>query len=182
MTSEQQKKLIDKLSARKNSAFNLRYSENNRRWFIWKIIQHLLSINTPTEQIEAKTLQYIKDATTYVKANYKGGFNTGTLKDEWLSFSNSRSRIQIIYGVIASHPKLLEPQHASYLKFIINRRDRMIKRMVYYVNPNDNRKIFAYPNANCQETIPGSTTGEKYDIFRVSKTAENHWTHVVVGL
>ncbi len=169
---------MDKLSAKKDSAFNLRYSENNRRWFIWKIIQHLLSLNTPTAEIEAKTLQFITDATAYVKANYSGGFQTGTLKDQWPSFSRSRTRLQIIYGAIASHPKLLEAQHASYLKFIVNRRDRMIKRMIYYVNPNDKRKIFAYPSNSCQEDIPGSAPPKKYDIFRVSKTAENHWTHV----
>ncbi|NER10044.1 hypothetical protein SAMN06265375_101424 [Muriicola jejuensis] len=179
MTEEEQQKLINKLSAKKDSAFNLRYSENNRRWFIWKIIQHLLAENTPTAQIEAKTLQFIVDTTAYVNTNINGGYQTGTLKDQWRSFSKSRSRLQIIYGVIASHPELLQPQHASYLKFIVNRRDRMIKRMVFYVNPNKKRNIFAYPSNACQEDIPGSNPPKKYNIFRVNKAAENHWSHII---
>ncbi|MCP4720540.1 MAG: hypothetical protein GY860_13880 [Desulfobacteraceae bacterium] len=174
-----EKKIIDKLSAKKKSAFSLRYSENNRRWFVWKIIQYYNSQGTPTAQIEAKTLQMIEKATAYLKTNYKGGFKTGSLKDEWPSFSDGRSRIQIIYGVIASHPKLMEQQHADYLKFIIERRFRMIKRMVYYVNPNEVRNIFAYPSDSCQERVPNSSEDEYYNVFKVNKSAKNYWKYKI---
>jgi len=180
MDIEEQKKIILKLSEKKDSAFNLRYSANNRKWFIWKIIQYLVSVGIPDAQIEQKTLEKINESTIAVNSRLKKSFSSGSLASKWSVYREMVSRIQIIYGVIGMHPKFLETQYSGYLDFIVERRYRAIKRMVYYVNPNDTRNIFAYPTDSCKLPDPDDPSKSYIKTF-VNDTSSSHWVGSFTG-
>ena len=163
MTEEEKKSLTNKLSAKKDSLFDTRYSEDNRKWFARKTIDRLLAQGTADAQVETKTKEYITKATAALKTRKKKGFSTGNLASKWADFNEIRSRIQIIYGAIALHPEFLDTAHQAYFDFIVERRYRAIKRMVYYVNPNDTRNVFAYPDTGCLE-------------MKVNKNSQTAWT------
>jgi hypothetical protein len=54
-------------------------------------------------------------------------------------------RVEILYGLIATDPKLADAANAAYLDFMARRRYRSIERMQLFVNPNG-RGYFRYPD------------------------------------
>jgi hypothetical protein len=52
MTDAEKKALIKKLGAKSNKAFDPRYLEDNRKWFVGKVIESLLSQGVPDAEIE----------------------------------------------------------------------------------------------------------------------------------
>jgi hypothetical protein len=160
MDEKTKKALIKKISTK--AAFNSRYSEENRQWFAGKIIDSLLASGTPDAQAETKATDAIKKATTAVAAREKKGFGSGTLKAQWADYNELTSRVQIIYGTLAMNPLFLDGAHDAFLDFIIERRYRTVKRMVYFVNPNKKRQIFSYPFDGCVD-------------FKVNKDSQLFW-------
>ncbi len=153
MTDAEKKALINKLGATSNKAFDARYSENNRKWFVGKIIDSLLSQGVPDADIEKKTNDIIKASGVALNARIKKGFPSGSLVKKWAIYDQAVSRTQIIYGMIAMHPQFLDPANASYFDFILERRFRAIQRMAFFVNPNDTRNVFAYPRTDPPEKM-----------------------------
>ncbi|MCE8428171.1 MAG: hypothetical protein J5U19_07290 [Candidatus Methanoperedens sp.] len=149
MDEQLKQNIIDDLSKNGEFVSDKRYSVENRKWFIKKIIEYLLSINRPESVIHQEAKNSIKIATDILKLRLKKGFKTGSLKEKWSIYSDIITRTQVIYDTIAMHPDFLSPQNHGYLDFIIERRFRTIKRMIYYV-PED-RNIFAYPYEGCLE-------------------------------
>lgn len=162
MTDAQKKVLINKLKSNKD--FDPRYSEDNRKWFIGKIIDFHLSKGVPDAAVEAKTNDTIKASGVELAARIKKGFSSGSLPNKWSLYDQLISRTQIIYGMIAMHPQFLDAANASYFDFILERRFRSIQRMAFYVNPNKVRNVFDYP---------GSDPPEK---MKVNKDAASFWS------
>lgn len=145
MTDAQKKALIKKLGAQSNTRFDPGYSVPNREWFVGKIIEALLSQGVADANIEQQTNDIISDAGVVLKARRKAGFSSGTLLAKWSVYDQMTSRIQIIYGMIAMHPEFWNGMNADYFDFIMKRRFRALQRMNFYVNPNEIRNVFAYP-------------------------------------
>lgn len=143
MDDAQKKALIKKLSAAKN--FDARYSEENRKWFVGKVIDALLSRSVADADVERLTNDIIKKANTELKDRITKGFASTSLKTKWTGYKAMTSRTQIIYGMIAMHPEFLLEANKNYFDFILERRFRSIQRMAFYVN-SDAGNIFAYPN------------------------------------
>jgi hypothetical protein len=145
MDEVKKKALIKKLGADSNAAFDSRYSGDNRKWFVGKIIDSLLAQGVPDANIEQQTNKIILDAGAVLKARIKKGFSSSSLADKWALLDQMKSRTQIIYGLIAMHREFRDAANANYFDFILERRFRAIRRMAFSVNPTDIRNIFAYP-------------------------------------
>jgi hypothetical protein len=177
MTDAEKKALIKKLGAESNKAFNSRYSGgDNRKWFVGKIIDALLARGIlDKKNIERLTNEIITKSSAELKARIKKGFSAASLEDKWAKLDQVTSRTQIIYGMIAMHPEFLLPANADYFDFILERRFRSIQRMAFYVNPNDVRNVFAYPDLNLD-------TPEKMKVNKNSMVPpEPLWTGVANG-
>lgn len=169
MTDAEKKALINKLGAKNNKAFDPRYSTDNRKWFVGKIIDSLLSQSVADSNIEQKTKDIITASGTALTARIKKGFSSGTLANKWSIYNQITSRTQIIYGMIAIYPTFLDAANADYFDFILERRFRAIQRMAFYVNPNNVRNVFAYPSSKCG------------DIMKVNADAQSFWSGVNSG-
>jgi len=147
MDDTAKKALIAKLAAKKNAFVN--YSADNSKWFIKKIIDHLAGKGTTDEHMETETQAIIDKAKVAVKARERKGFNNTDVKYKWFEYSDRKSRVQIIYGLIAMHPQFVDTADPAYFDFIIERRFRSIQRMMYFVNPTTVRNIFSYQEGPC---------------------------------
>ena len=147
MDDTAKKALAAKLAAKKNAFVN--YSSENSKWFIKKVIDYLAGKGTTDGDMETATQAIIDKAKVAVKAREKKGFNNTDVKYKWFAYSDRRSRVQIIYGLIAMHPQFVETADPAYFDFIIERRFRSIQRMMYFVNPTDVRSIFSYQEGAC---------------------------------
>jgi hypothetical protein len=144
MTDAQKQALIKKLSAVSNKAFDARYSGDNRKWFVGKIIEFLLAQGVADADIENRTKDIIINSGKALNARIKKGFPAGSLESKWALYDQVTSRTQIIYGMIAMHPQFLDAANADFFDFILERRFRSIQRMNFYVTPN----VFAYPDTD----------------------------------
>jgi hypothetical protein len=144
-----EKALIKKLGAKGGKAFDANYSPENRRWFVSKIIDFLESQAFPDSDIERLAKVFIAAATKAVNTRIKAGFSSGSLPNLWKDYDQLISRTQIIYGIAAMNPELLDAANSDYFDFILERRFRSIQRMAFFVNKNKERKIFGYPSAKC---------------------------------
>jgi hypothetical protein len=172
MTDSERKDLIKKLAAKSNRALDERYDEdNNRKWFVEKVIASLPWQTTAAADIESKTKDIITKAGVLLNARRTKGFSAGSLTIEWKTYDQLKSRIQIIYGMIAMHPQFVDPANEAYFDFILERRFRSIQRMNFFVNPNATRNVFAYPR-------PSTTPPEK---MKVNGHSDLLWTGVLNG-
>ncbi|HEY5741427.1 MAG TPA: hypothetical protein VIS99_02705 [Terrimicrobiaceae bacterium] len=146
MTDSERKDLIKRLGAKSNRAFDDQYSEDNRVWFVGKIIESLPWQATAAADIESKTKDIIAKAGVALNARLKKGFSAGSLAVNWKLYDQLKSRVQIIYGLIAMHPQFLDAANEAYFDFVLERRFRSIQRMNFHVNPNRVRGVFEYPN------------------------------------
>lgn len=144
MTDAEKKDLIKRLGAKSNRAFDDRYSEDNRKWFVEKIIESLPWKTTAAADIESKTKDIITKAGVLLNGRIKKGFSAGSLAIDWKVYDQLKSRTQIIYGMIAMYPQFLDAANENYFDFILERRFRSIQRMNFYVNPNKVRGVFEY--------------------------------------
>jgi hypothetical protein len=101
-----------------------------------------------------------------LNARIKKGFPSGSVFKKWAVYDHLTSRTQIIYGMIAMHPQFLDPANAGYFDFILERRFRSIQRMAFFVNPNQDRNVFAYPGTDPPEKM------------KVNKDASPFWNGV----
>jgi hypothetical protein len=145
VTDAEKETLIKKLGAMSNKAFDPRYDKENRRWFVGKIIDSLLSQKVPDADVEKKTNDVIAASSKALKSRITKGFSEGRLANRWKLYDKLTSRTQIIYGMIALHQEFLDPANADYFDFILERRFRSVQRMAFFVNPNNERNVFAYP-------------------------------------
>jgi len=153
MTDAEKKALIKKLGAMSNKAFDSRYLEPNRKWFVGKIIEVLLARGAQDQDVERLTSEIITKSQVELKARLMRGVSNPSLKDKWARLDQLTSRTQIIYDMIALHPEFLLSANADYFDFILERRFRAIWRMAFFVNPNDVRNVFAYPNRDKKEKV-----------------------------
>jgi hypothetical protein len=153
MTDAEKKDLIKRLGAKSNRAFDDRYSEDNRKWFVEKIIESLPWKTTAAADIEKQTKVIIDKSGAEVKARVDKGVSAASLKDKWARLDQKASRTQIIYGMIGMYPEFLLAPNADYFDFILERRFRSIQRMAFSVNPNDERNIFDYPDSSKKEKM-----------------------------
>jgi hypothetical protein len=171
MTDAQKKALIKKLGAESNKAFDARYSGDNRKWFVGKIIDYLLAQGVQDTDIEQQTNDIIFDSDVAFKARIKKGFPSGSLATIWKFYDQLKSRTQIIYGMIAMHPEFRDAANLDYFEFILERRFRSIQRMNFFVNPSHVRNVFAYPD-------PDAKPPEK---MKVNGHADTLWNGVQSG-
>jgi hypothetical protein len=171
MADDEEKALIKKLGAESNKAFDPRYKVENRKWFVGKIIDFLESLPTPDSDMERLVNVFIVAATKAVNDRIKSGLSSGSLPEKWKLYDQRKSRTQIIYGMVAMNPKFLDAANSGYFDFILERRFRSIQRMNFWVNPNDERNVFAYPDQDLD-------TPEK---MKVNKDAKSFWNGVTAG-
>jgi hypothetical protein len=170
VTDADKKALIKKLGAESSKAFDARYSEGpNRQWFVGKIIDSLLAKGVADANIEQQTKDIIFDSGVAVNARINGGFSASGLTNMWKQYDEKKSRIQIIYGMIAMNPEFLDSTNADYFSFILERRFRAIQRMAFYVNPNNVRNVFAYPGDPCGNDM------------KVNKFSDDFWSGAKSG-
>lgn len=137
--------LVGKLSSGKN-AFHVKYSGVNRKWFAGKIVDRLLAQGVADADVEQKAADVITAATAAVKQRAKSVTPPVSLQDKWTRLDGVKSRVQIIYGMIAMNQEFLDPANADFFSFILERRYRAIWRMDFFVNPNQRRGVFGYPD------------------------------------
>ncbi len=143
MTESTKKQIVKNLSDGK--LWRRFYELDNRGWFIRTFIDHFLSQGLADSAIEPEIKEVIIKATEIVSQKIKSkAAGPEDLQKFWDDKTDGVSIRQIIYNLIALHPKFLDPANKNYLDFIIDRRIRMIKRMQYFVNPNS-RGHFRYP-------------------------------------
>lgn len=160
MTGAEKKALIKKLGAKaKKNGFDDNYSQPNRAWFVGKIIDFLPATISAIDG-EKKVRDAISGTAVLLKTHLKTGF-VPSLKLKYESYKQLISRTQIVYGLVAMHPQLLEPANAKYFKFLLERRFRALQRMCADVNPNG--LIFDYPN------------DEKHEPMQVNASADTFW-------
>jgi hypothetical protein len=170
MTDAEKKALIKKLGSDGNSAFDARFTGDNRTWFVAKIIDSLLAQGiADTKKIEQSTNDIITKSGNEVNKRIKAGFSAGSLPQIWKGYDAFKSRTQIIYGMIAMHPAFLDPANAGFFDFILERRYRAIQRMAFYVNPNSERNRFDYPSSACG------------DVMKVNKEGAAFWDAASAG-
>ena len=169
MDENQKKTIIDKLDYK--DFWRRYYSPGNRRWFIRKIIDHLIANGRPDNVIEAETKDIIDKSKIIVSDRIKNQGSSATdLKSFWEDRTTGVSLRQIVYNMIALHPELLQPANKAFFEFLIDRRIRIVKRMQFFVNPNLGRLVFLYP---------GSTEffgGAPEPISRMNDSVKNLWT------
>ena len=169
MTENEKLVIIDKYDYK--DFWRRYYSPENRRWFIRKIIDHLIKKGRPDSVIDSEAKDIIDKSRVIVSDRIKQQGSPSTdLKSFWDDRTTGVSLRQIVYNMIALHPDLLLPANKSYFDFLIDRRIRMVKRMQFFVNPNLERLVFLYP---------GSTTifgGAPEPIARVNDDVTDFWT------
>ena len=158
--------LIDKLAEDKKNKFvgTNRYSIAQRKWFIEKLLDYFLDTGVKESKVEREIKKKIEEATTIFNDVKNNGLSTGGLDVIWTKYVNRRSKAQIVYDLLATHPEFFDSAHEDYRNFIIERRYRCIERMNYYVNPNERRKVFAYPDRSLGEPT-----------YRLNTQAASYW-------
>jgi hypothetical protein len=169
MDENQKKKIIDTFDDKE--FWRRYYSPANRRWFIRKIIDHLITSGRPDHVIENETKEIIEKSKIIVSERIKNQGSPATdLKRFWEDRTTGVSLRQIVYNLIALHPQLLLPANKAFFDFLIDRRIRMVKRMQFFVNPNLERLVFLYPGTT---TLLGGTPEP---IARLNDKVKDLWT------
>ncbi|MEU1268503.1 hypothetical protein [Streptomyces sp. NPDC005799] len=135
--------LVKKLAVAVN--FHKNYAARGREWFIDRLIREMeAEIPTPSDAvITSKVTEVVTKSKAVVKGkeNYSLGIKLGSS----LAKIQAGRRIEILYGIIASHSALVEPANGDMLDWIARRRLRGVTRMDFYVNPNT-QGYFRYPD------------------------------------
>jgi hypothetical protein len=161
--AKSRKALIDSLVVAKN--FDASLTEENRRWFVGKVIDVYLGRGESDASTKSKTTAVVPQAKTAAKKHrsFKLGFKLAKDKEAAIERTLKSRRIEILYGLIAHDPELADPTHEKQLLFVAKRRYRVIERFQFFVNPNG-RGFFHYPE-KCK-------TDQRW---RVVREAETHW-------
>lgn len=136
MDAKSRKALIDSLVAAAN--FESTYSEVNRRWMLTKLLSVIESrVVTGDAAIKAKTKDLVTKAKTVVKKHRDFKLALGVNKKEVATERSLRQRrVEILYGMIAYEPELVETANKMQLFFTARRRYRAICRFQFFINPN----------------------------------------------
>ncbi len=162
MDAAAKKALIQKLATTAN--FHKNYAAEGRGWFVDRLIRNL-EAETPTPS-DATITSRVTDVVTKSKGVVKAkeGYAIGVKLGSALAKIQAGRRIEILYGVIASNPALVEPANDDMLGWIARRRLRGVTRMNFFVNPKS-RGYFRYP-----DTCPAAK-----GVWRLNTDAQPFW-------
>ncbi|WP_416956480.1 hypothetical protein [Streptomyces sp. Agncl-13] len=134
MDAAAKKALIKKLAVAAN--FHRNYAAEGRAWFVDRLIRKMeAEIPTPGDAaITSRATDVVTKSNAVVKA--KQDYAIGVKLGSSLAKIQSRRRIEILYGIIASNPTLIEPANQDMLLWIARRRLRGVTRMDFFVNRN----------------------------------------------
>ena len=126
------------------TAFHTLLSNQNRAWFVAKIIDARDAAGDSATQIEATT----RDVMTKTKAiaaakadfHVKLGFETSYPSFE---AGNRQRRVELLYGIVSEDIRFADPANAGYLDFIAARRYRSVGRMQTYIESDS---FVVYPS------------------------------------
>src|SRR5215218_6301547 len=164
MDDKKRRALIKELSVAKN--FEPSYSEQNRRWFVEKLIRGHEAAGLPDDQVESKTRGVVALSKGIVTS--KRDFQLKIKLDKEFpgtERSNRPRRVEVLYGLIATDPQFADVPNEAFLAFMAARRYRAAARMEVYVNALG---YFVYPGA-----CPANPT------FRVNVDATPFWERAI---
>jgi hypothetical protein len=150
MDATAQKALIKKLSVKTN--FDPNYTQENCAWFAGKVISALISQGVPDSQVEQNAFSVLSKCKGIVKTKKTFGLaldltGTGSLEET----TDNQRRVEILYGVISEDLRFADGTGtdfaSKFLDFIAARRYRAVTRMESFVNDNDEKGYFRYPDA-----------------------------------
>jgi hypothetical protein len=161
MDAAAKKALIKKLVVSAN--FHKNYAKGGRAWFVDRLIRNL-EAQTPAPS-DATITSNVTDVVTKSKAVVKAkqGYAIGVRLGSTLAKVQAGRRVEILYGIIASNPALVEPANDDMLGWIARRRLRGVTRMDFFVNPNS-QGYFRYP-----DRCPG------VHVWRLNTDAQPFW-------
>jgi len=161
------KKIVADLAEAAN--FDSNYADEDRRWCVGKLASVYSAQGVADANIESTVKTLLVKAKTLVKA--KRDFKIGVKLDAKRAATERAAlarRVEILYGLIATDPTLVDTANNSMLDFIARRRYRTIERMSLFVNPNG-RGYFRYPDT-CKTNY---TLGRWH--WKINETAKTYW-------
>jgi hypothetical protein len=147
---DKQKLIAEIVSDPKN--FEISLHDRGRIWFVDQLIRTLESTRPPTPdaQIPARVRDVVAKTKELAKAKEEIVLKIPLKTSHPGWWGNTRPRrIEVIYGVIATDPTLLERSAEKHLDLAIRRRYRSIARMELWVNGGSLLPLFQYPNDLC---------------------------------
>ena len=157
--------LINTVSIADN--FNPVYNNENRRWMVGKLLSVVESRVTNDAAIAAKTKEVVTKAKALVTKHrdFKISIKISAAEPATQRILRRR-RVEILYGMIAHEPDLVDPANEKQLLFVARRRYRTIARFQFFINPNS-RGYLRYDS-----TCPTNRR------WRVNVDAAPFWAHV----
>jgi hypothetical protein len=120
-------------------------SKIGRRWFTQQILT-FANLAHPAD-LKAAARPILKKAATMAGSRAKAP--RASLIDDLKAPDTKVIRTRIVYGVLGSNPGIFldATPHDDVLDFLVERRFRIIQRMLSYINPNHIRNYVTYPAA-----------------------------------
>jgi hypothetical protein len=120
-------------------------SKIGRRWFTEQVLT-FANLGHPAD-LKAAATPILKKAKTMADSRAKAP--RASLIDDLKAPDTKVIRTRIVYGVLGSNPGIFfdATPHDDVLDFLVERRFRIIQRMLSYINPNHIRNYVTYPAA-----------------------------------
>ncbi len=120
-------------------------SKIGRRWFTNEILIFAKTVNPANPKAAATPL--LTKAKTMAES--RAGAPRTSLIDDLKAPETKAIRTRIVYGVLGSNPGIFfdATPHDDVLDFLVERRYRIIQRMLSFINPNNTRQYVTYPPA-----------------------------------
>jgi len=164
MDAKSRKALIDSLALAAN--FDPLYTEVNRRWMIGKALNVIEGRNAGDAVIKSKIKDVVNKAKTLVTKHHDFKISIKiNAKEAATERLLRKRRVEILYGMIAYEPDLVDPANEKQLLFVAKRRYRTVERFQFYINPNG-RGYLRYPE-----------TCKTDQQWRVNFDAKNLWEY-----
>jgi len=153
----------------KAANFVANYADEDRRWCVGKLVTYYSTHGVADADVKSTVKTLLGKAKTLVatKRNFKIGVKLDTKRTATERAAQGR-RVEILYGLIATDPTLVDPSNNAMLDFIARRRYRTIERMALFVNPNG-RGYFRYPDT-CKTN---QALGRWH--WKINEAAEIYW-------
>jgi hypothetical protein len=120
-------------------------SKIGRRWFT-KAILEFVNLTNPAD-LKAAARPLLTKAKSM--ADSRAATSRTSLIDDLKALETKAIRTRIVYGVLGSNPGIFfdATPHDDVLDFLVERRYRIVQRMLSFINPNKIRKVVTYPAA-----------------------------------
>jgi hypothetical protein len=120
-------------------------SKIGRRWFT----EQILAFVTPGHPTDAKAAATLILNKAKAMADSRAKAPRASLIDDLKAPETKVIRTRIVYGVLGSNPAIFfdATPHEDVFNFLVERRFRIIQRMLSYINPNHIRNYVTYPAA-----------------------------------